>query len=71
MSSHGNARYAQGRPALLDKPQAQARLGGISRQTLDRLRLRGELGVVRIGRRVFFLADDLDAYVERNREAVP
>ncbi len=70
MSSHDNTGLhlkRQESSALLDKPAAQASLGGISRATLDRMRRRGELGVVRIGRRVFFEADDIADYIERHR----
>ncbi len=56
------------RPELLDRLETQARLGGVSRPTLDRIRQRGELPVVRIGRRVFFQADDVNAYIARQRE---
>jgi excisionase family DNA binding protein len=71
MSSHDDPRYVWSRLELLDKQKAQAALGGISRPTLDRLRRSGELGAVRVGRRVFFLADDVAAYIERHREATP
>jgi excisionase family DNA binding protein len=71
MTSHDRAGYAETRRALLDKQDAQAALGGISRPTLDRLRRNGEIACVRVGRRVFFLADDLDDYIARNRVPAP
>lgn len=71
MSTHDRAGYDPSRPVLLDKPGTQAALGGISRPTLDRLRRRGEIAAVRIGRRVFFLVDDVEAYIARNRELAP
>ena len=69
MSNRDNAGYAEGRPGLLDKDRARLALGEISRQTLDRLRRRGELADVRIGRRVFFRPEDIDDYIERRRQA--
>jgi hypothetical protein len=35
---------------------------------MTRIRQRGELAEVRIGRRVFFRLADLDDYIERHRE---
>ncbi len=55
---------------LLSEPATRARLGGISRMTLVRIRERGELPAVHIGRRRFFLVDDVDVYIDRNREPV-
>lgn len=52
---------------LLDKQAAQNALGGISIATLDRMLLRGELPHVKIGRRVFVLRDDIDAYIQAHR----
>jgi excisionase family DNA binding protein len=70
MITHEAPRYEGQRSELLDEPAARAVLGGISRPTLSRIRQRGEIAEVRIGRRVFFRLDDLDEYIERNREAV-
>lgn len=71
MTSHDHSEYATSRRVLLDKQNTQAALGGISRPTLDRLRRSGEIACVRVGRRVFFLADDVDAYIARNRVSTP
>jgi len=53
---------------LLTEDAARAELGGISRPTLFRIRKRGEIAVVRVGRRVFFRPADVEAYIERHRE---
>jgi excisionase family DNA binding protein len=71
MSTHGAQGYSEiqtGR--LLSEPQVRARLGGISRMTLTRIRDRGELPAIRIGRRRFFDPADVKAYIDRNREEV-
>ena len=47
---------------------AREELGGISRPTLFRIRQRGEIAVVRVGRRVFFRPADVTAYIDRNRD---
>jgi hypothetical protein len=71
MSSQDTSEYpARQTGRLLSEPATRARLGGISRMTLVRIRERGELPAVHIGRRRFFLVDDVDAYIDRNREAV-
>jgi excisionase family DNA binding protein len=44
---------------------------GIARATLYRLLRTGELQSVRVGKRRKFRPEDLDAYLERNREALP
>jgi predicted DNA-binding transcriptional regulator AlpA len=67
VTSRDQTSYSERRSELLDKRDAQAALGHISRATLDRLRRRGELPVVRIGRRVFFHADDIAAFVQKRR----
>jgi excisionase family DNA binding protein len=69
VNTHETARYGETRTALLSEEAARAELGGISRPTLFRLRQRGEIGCVRIGRRLFFRPADIEAYVERHREA--
>lgn len=71
MTSHDRAGYDPTRSVLLDKQDTQAALGGISRPTLDRLRRNGEIACVRVGRRVFFLADDVENYITRNRVSAP
>jgi excisionase family DNA binding protein len=55
-------------PPLLSKKEAAQALG-ISRSTLDRLRLRGELRATRIGGRVVFAEPDLLALLHRARES--
>jgi hypothetical protein len=70
MNTHESASYAESRTALLDEQATRAELGGISHATLWRIRQRGELACVRIGRRLFFRPSDVEAYIERNREPV-
>jgi excisionase family DNA binding protein len=67
MTSHETSRY-DGSRMLLPEDATRAALGGISRPTLFRIRQRGEIAVVRVGRRVFFRPADVEAYIERNRE---
>jgi len=54
--------------ALMTRDQAAAWLGGIHVRSLDRLRARGELPAVAIGRRWFYRPETLERYV-RSREA--
>jgi excisionase family DNA binding protein len=70
-STQDTSRYDHRRTDLLAEEATKAALGGISRATLFRLRQRGELAYVRVGRRVFFRAVDVDEYIERNREGGP
>ena len=70
MNTQEAQRYREDRRALVDERAARQVLGGISRPTLSRIRQRGELAEVKIGRRVFFRLDDLDDYIERHREPV-
>lgn len=60
--------YKRHPTALIPEGEARAHLGGISRATMLRLRQRGELKCVRIGRRVLFRVADLDDYVERKAD---
>jgi hypothetical protein len=69
LNTHETAGYGEKRTALLSEEAARAELGGISHATLWRIRRRGELVGVRIGRRLFFRPADIEAYVERHREA--
>ena len=48
-----------------------AKLLGVSRDFVYRLIGRGELPAHRVGERLRFRPEDLDAYLERNREPVP
>jgi excisionase family DNA binding protein len=69
MQRHETSGYVEPRPdRLLSEEATRAQLGGISRATLFRLRQRGEIASVRIGRRVLFRVTDVDDYVERHRE---
>jgi len=52
-------------PKLDSIPDTQKLLGGISRTTLYELAKRGDLAVVRIGRRAFVTRASIDQYVER------
>ena len=45
-----------------------ARYLGVSLRMLDALLSRGELPVIRIGRRICLAYKDLDAFLEKNRE---
>ena len=51
---------------LLDYGAAQRYLGGLSRSKVKELAGKGELRVVRVGRRAMFRRDDLDAYIQRH-----
>ena len=66
--THEPPSYRRNRSTLLSEKDARSLLGDISRPTLTRIRQRREIAEVRIGRRVFFRLDDLEDYVERNRE---
>jgi predicted DNA-binding transcriptional regulator AlpA len=70
MTTHATSGYEPTRTALLSEDAARAELGGISRATLFRIRQRGELSCVRIGRRLFFRPADVEAYIEQSRQAV-
>jgi len=71
-TTHETPRYGERRSdSLLSEGAARERLGGISRPTLYRLRQRGDLACIRVGRRVLFSAADLDAYIARNRQGAP
>lgn len=53
--------------------EAAAEYLGVSTRTLDRIRAAGDLAYVKLGGRIAYLAEDLDAYVRRQRvgERVP
>jgi excisionase family DNA binding protein len=68
--AHNASRYSQAPQALLSKSDARDLLG-ISAAGIDRLVRRGELGCVRVGRRVMFTVADIDDYIQRNRVPVP
>lgn len=44
---------------------------GVERSTIYRLLRTGELQAIRVGQRRRFRPEDIDAYLERNREAIP
>ena len=50
---------------LLDLEAARRELGGLSVSSIRRVVNRGELGLVRLGRRVFVRRDSLEALVRR------
>ncbi len=62
-----------GRPRrrLLPVDEACAELGGASRNTFYRLVARGDLALVKIGRRSFVTADEMDRYVASLQEQEP
>ena len=53
--------------ALRDLKEARQQLGGISPTTFYALVKGGELSLVKIGRRSFVHAEDLDDFLRRNR----
>jgi excisionase family DNA binding protein len=56
------------RRRLITVDEARNELGGISRTTFYELVKADELGTVKIGRRTFVAASELDAYVSRRIE---
>lgn len=48
--------------------EAQELLGGVSRDLFYRLERRGEIRLVRIGRRVFVPADEIDRLTEQKSD---
>jgi excisionase family DNA binding protein len=69
MSTHNVADYPAGR-TLLTVDAAAAQLV-VSRRTIYRLVASGDLPAVRVGERLRFRPDELDRYLERDREASP
>ena len=53
---------------LLTSDEVKGRLGGISRMSLHRLVVAGQLPVVRIGSRTLFDPGDVDAFVKRAKQ---
>lgn len=51
---------------LVPKAEAARRLG-VSKDTVDHFRAAGSLPFVRIGGRVMFLAEDIDAFIAAHR----
>jgi hypothetical protein len=56
------------RPRLLDLERVQQVCGNIGRDLA--LRTMHDVGVVRLGRRIFVRPEDLDRYLERLREEI-
>jgi excisionase family DNA binding protein len=56
---------------LLPVAEACQQLGGISRSTFYELVKEGGLSLVKIGRRSFIKADELDDFVSRDRHVPP
>jgi excisionase family DNA binding protein len=50
---------------LYKVPEARQQLGSISQTTFYQLVKAGELSIVKIGRRTFVAASELDAYIQR------
>jgi excisionase family DNA binding protein len=69
MSSHGATRYAEPRTALLTVNELAALLG-ISRDSVYRLVKAGDVIGYRVGERLRFRWEDVDAYLDRHREAI-
>jgi excisionase family DNA binding protein len=55
------AREAEAPNVLISREGAAHRLGNVNVRTIDRMRQRGELAPVRVGRRVLFRIRDVDA----------
>lgn len=58
-------------PLLVDYETACAMLGGVHRNHLRNLVVRGEIPSVKVGRRAMFRVADLATYVDRLPEAGP
>lgn len=56
-------------PILCSIVDAQARLGGVSRDTVKTLLATGELESIKVLRRRMVIVATIDRYVERQREA--
>jgi hypothetical protein len=52
-------------PRLLSMQEARERLGGVSAQTVRRIAAEGEFEVVKVRRRSFITAADIDAFIAR------
>jgi excisionase family DNA binding protein len=69
--THAPRIYSRDLSAPLLTQAEVAEILKVSRWTLLRLISRGDLPVIRVGERRRFLMSDVDAYIERNREALP
>ncbi len=70
MVAHNSTTYAPGRMPLLRVNDAAAFLA-IGRRTVYTLVAAGELPAVRVGERMRFRPEELEAYLDRKREAGP
>jgi excisionase family DNA binding protein len=68
METHRGTGYAAAPTALLTVNTAASTLA-VSRRTIYRLVSQGALPAVRVGERLRFRPQEIDAYLERNREA--
>ncbi len=71
MSHLVTERYKPGRISPVLSINEAADVLGIARATVYRLLRAGEIESVRVGKRQKFRPEDLDAYLERNRESGP
>jgi len=70
MSHFATEDYGPLRIAPVLSVNEAARVLGVERSTIYRLLRAGELQAIRVGRRRKFRPEDLDSYLERNRETV-
>ena len=71
MDCHEPRGYPPTRPEPLLTIDQLASVLAVSRPTVFRLLRRGELNAIRIGNRRRFRLEDVEAYIERNREPNP
>ena len=69
MPHHATRPYATLRPLPVLTIDETASILGVERSTIYRLLRAGDLESVRVGQRQRIRPEDLDAYLERNREA--
>ena len=65
---HGKPEYAPGRPRTLLRIADVAQLLGIGRTSVYRLIASGDLHPIRVQQRRRFRPEEIDDYLERNRE---
>ena len=70
MSVHVNSEYDGARTPLLTINDVARQLA-ISRDSVYRLIRSGSLCPIRVGERIRFRQEEIDAYLERRREPVP
>lgn len=71
MNTHSGTGYSSTTTAPLLRVNEVAQLLSIGRRTVYTLVAAGELPAVRVGERLRFRPREIDAYLERNREAAP